>query len=102
MSVFFASEITRLGSAADQFWAEISAHAKSGSMMLVIDNNGTSFVSYVQEKIIGSAWDVVKTGARDFRPSSHEEKSALGEHLKNFERMPRMKGDSVFWILRKK
>lgn len=102
MSVFFASEISRFGNASDQFWAEVSASAKSGAMMLIIDNNGTSFVDYVQKKIIGSAWDVAESGAKDFRPSSHEEKSALGKHLKNFERLPRMKGDSVFWILRKK
>ena len=57
-------------------------------MMLIIDNNGISFVDYVQDKIIGSAWDVVKNGAKDFRPSSHEEKSALGKHLKNFDRSP--------------
>lgn len=70
--------------------------------MLIIDNNGTSFIQYVQTKIIGDAWEVLKYESKNFRPSMHEEKTALGQHLKDFERWPRMKGDSVIWILRKK
>ncbi|MGN6235923.1 hypothetical protein [Dyella sp.] len=102
MSVFFASEITRFGAAADLFWSEIAASAKSGAMMLIIDNNSQPFLDYINEKIIAITWDVLEAGARDFRPSYYEDKTALGEHLKDFKRYPRMKGNSFFWLLRKK
>lgn len=101
LCIFFASEIARLGNQSMPFWNDLNRNAKTGALMVVIDNNSDHFKLFIADAIIRDAWVTVDQRAWDFRPSRNEEKSDLGEHFKEFERHPRMKGNSVLWVLRK-
>jgi hypothetical protein len=99
---YFASEVARLGDAADDFWNELAAKSKSGALMFILDNDHKFFEGFIKEKIRQKAWKLLDGGKKDLTPSTREEKSDLGDHLSRYSRMPKLKGHVAYWVLQRK
>lgn len=100
--VYFASEVASLGDKAKQFWAELSARAKPGALMLVIDNNSDFFNNFITTNLIGDHWEVLRTEALRLTPSYQEQKTDLGDHLTRYGAQPKLTGNLIYWVLRRK
>jgi hypothetical protein len=98
---YFASEIARLGGAADAFWNDLSTKAKPGALMLIMDNDHNFFSDFITKRIISNSWKVLSTECVTITPSNREQKVDLGDYLKRFNRSPRLKGRMVYWVLEK-
>lgn len=100
--VYFASEVASLGDKAAEFWTELTARSKPGALMVVIDNNSDFFTDFIKANLIGDKWDVLQTEAKKLTPSYQEQKTDLGDHLTRYGAQPRLTGNIVYWVLKRK
>ena len=70
--------------------------------MLVIDNDHGFFRDYIQKYIISDAWSIIASERLFLTPSYREEKADLGDHLKRYGGLPKLKGDLIYWVLKHK
>jgi hypothetical protein len=99
---YFVSEVFRSGAKADGFWEELGKEAKKSSLLLIIDNNSDDFKDFVKKRVIADQWTVVANEEEKLTPSSDEQKTDLGDYLTRFAFSPKLKGNLVYWVLRKK
>jgi hypothetical protein len=99
---YFASEISRMGDASAKFWAEMSSKPNSGSLMLVMDSDHSTFNDFVEEYVIGDGWNILKSDSVQLTPSGREQTSDMQVHIDTFKRSPRLRGRTKYWVLQKK
>jgi hypothetical protein len=99
---FFASELYHLGQPATDYLSAALAQAKTGSILLVNDNNLVTCYQWIDGIASSAGFETLRgdTGERKIY-DSNERKSALGTYANKFDFNPKLSGRVAWRVFRK-
>jgi hypothetical protein len=99
--VYFMSEINSLREAAEPFFTNLFENAKSGSLLLYVDNNNEKFFEWFDAIIAKHRWKVLESDRERLKITDFsEEKTDLGEYYKKFKD-PKLTANIAFRLCQK-
>lgn len=96
--VYFMSEVYQYRESADAFFSNLLRQAKTGALLLYIDNKSSTFYNWFDELIFTSSWKILKSDELTMSIDDFsEEKKDLGIYWEKFS-YPKLKADIAFRI----
>lgn len=99
---FFASEVTRLGDPAREYFKLALTRAKSGALVLLNDNNDARFYDWVDKVADAAGFARLLANQGDRKIYDTEERlSALGKYAKKFGGHSKLTGRLAWLVFQK-
>lgn len=99
--IYFMSEVYRFKNDAVAYFGHLLAKARSGALMLYIDNNNESFSSWFDGLASAHGWEKVEQGCDTIGMPAGEEKTSLGRYFQKFQ-FPKLDSNIAFRVIRKR
>jgi hypothetical protein len=99
--IYFMSEINSLREEAEPFFINLFANAKSGSLILYVDNNSEKFYGWFDSLVATHNWEVLKSGEERFGMTDlSEQKKDMGEYFTTFKD-PKIRANIAYRLCQK-
>ncbi|WDI40476.1 hypothetical protein [Bremerella sp. P1] len=98
--IYFMSEVYALREQANAYFETLMGSAKSGALMLYVDNNSPGFASWFDELATRHDWAIVAADQGMQNLPFEEEKTDLRPYIDKFD-PPKIRADVAYRIARK-
>ena len=100
--IYFMSEVYKYKDKATPFFTHLFSNIRKGAIVLFLDNKTDRYRDWFDSFVEDNDYEVLKSGEGRWLPSFDEQKAALGEYLDLLKENPKLQGEIVYRVLKKK